>query len=372
MRGMRARSAGDGEHDDAALQLGTMLEHLAKAYLASLHPTLILEDRFDLFSTLQQVGLGHRGKPGHVLKTVGIYEALTRIGIIQSPSTPGAGKAFAARFERVLQARNGVAHAGQDGGWADEVAQLAIQGAEELLAMMNHQLKHVFGDYTAAAVALRDEHATKVRQQVTLLIARSKRAFHERYGDVSDADQAADLAALDRITTTTLEHEHNRAATTCPACGHVGILSGLAELEWNTSEDLITPGGLRLVTLLDSRATLSPDSFRCPACGLRLSDREQLFEAHLDSTVELGPTQRASLEAFYGEMDAEIDAQLNAERLADFEAEQAELEAEADAELQAERDAEVQAEQDAVQAELQAERDAELQAEMDALRNRDS
>ena len=116
MRGMRARSAGDGEHDDAALQLGTMLEHLAKAYLASLHPTLILEDRFDLFSTLQQVGLGHRGKPGHVLKTVGIYEALTRIGIIQSPSTPGAGKAFAARFERVLQARNGVAHAGQDGG----------------------------------------------------------------------------------------------------------------------------------------------------------------------------------------------------------------------------------------------------------------
>ena len=151
----------------------------------------------------------------------------------------------------------------------------------------------------------------------------------------------------------------------------------------NTSEELVTSGGLRLVTLLDSRATLSPDSFRCPACGLRLSDRDQLFEAHLDSTVELGPTQRASLEAFYGEMDAELDAQLNAERLADFEAEQAELQAEADAELQAERDAEVQAilraerdadvqaEQDAVQTGLQAERDAEQQAEQDAVQDHD-
>ena len=41
-RGLRARDQGD--HDDACLQSGIMLEHLAKARLALLHPALLLED----------------------------------------------------------------------------------------------------------------------------------------------------------------------------------------------------------------------------------------------------------------------------------------------------------------------------------------
>ncbi len=45
-----------------------------------------------------------------------------------------------------MQARNGVAHVGDDGGRADEVAQLAVQGAAEILGMMGRSLGELFGD----------------------------------------------------------------------------------------------------------------------------------------------------------------------------------------------------------------------------------
>ncbi len=92
---------------------------------------------------------------------------LERIGTIQAAGNRGAGSSFAKRFDLVLQARNGVAHIGDDGGLADEVAQLAVRGANEILQMMGRSIAELFGDYTDAAKSLLSEHSTKVQQLVT-------------------------------------------------------------------------------------------------------------------------------------------------------------------------------------------------------------
>ncbi|NIH69925.1 hypothetical protein [Modestobacter marinus] len=310
-RGLRARAG--SEHDDASLQLGIMLEHLAKAYLASLHPTLVMDSKFDFSSLLRLAGQGQRVKPGHVLKTVGMWEALVRIGTIQATGNDGAGKTFANRFTLVFQARNGVAHIGDDGGLADEVAQLAVQGADEILVLMGRSLSELFGDFTSVAEGLRDQHGTKVQQRVALLVARAKQVFKERYGDLPAEQRATELAATDKVAAVGIEDEHDRAATPCPACERVGILSGSADLDWN-AEETVTEEGHSFFTIGHPRAVLFPTAFRCPSCGLRLQGGEELAAVALDANLELGPAQLESLEAHYAHLDTQLDVPPDADQ----------------------------------------------------------
>jgi hypothetical protein len=304
---MRARS--NSEHDDAALQLGTMLEHLAKAYLASLHPTLVMDSKgFDFSSLLRLAGHGQRVKPGHVLKTVQLMEALIRIGSMQAAGNEGAGRTFASRFDLVAQARNGVAHAGDDGGRADEVAQLAVQGAHEILSLMGRTLGDLFGDYTVPAEALRDEHATKVQQQVTLLVARARQAFAERYVTTAEAPRVSQLDAMDRQTAVELADDPSRIPVICPVCNRTGILSGSADLDWPQVELEQDGEPLPFVSIGPPRAVLFADAYRCPVCGLRLMGLEQLVEAGLEPEVELPSEEVARLEyQYYGLEDADTD-----------------------------------------------------------------
>ncbi|SDN41947.1 hypothetical protein [Geodermatophilus sp. DSM 45219] len=302
-RGMRARGAGAGEHDDASLQLGIMLEHLAKAYLASLHPTLLLERNFDFFSLVRLAGQGQGVKPGHVLRTVGMHEALVRVGTVRATGNEDAGRAFAKRFGVVLQARNGVAHIGEEGGVADQVAQLAVQGADEILTMMGQSLSDLFGDYTDAAEALRNEHATKVHQFVTLLVARAKDAFRERFADLGE-EQNAELARLDRQLVAQLATTRDRIAVRCPACHRQGILSGSPDLIFEDVDAYVDEHGVRHRDVVGATAVLFADTFRCPVCGLRLRGQEELEEADLSTALEIGP---AVLEDFEDYEDYDAD-----------------------------------------------------------------
>jgi hypothetical protein len=144
VRAFRARASDD--HPDAALQFGVMLEHLAKAFLVGLHPTLLLERNFDFPTLLLLAGQGQRVKPGHVLKTIGLRVALERIGEMKARGAQGAGKAFANQFDTVVQARDGVVHVGAHSGGVDDVAQSAIQAATEILRLMNRSDEEFFTD----------------------------------------------------------------------------------------------------------------------------------------------------------------------------------------------------------------------------------
>jgi hypothetical protein len=93
----------------------------------------------------------------------------------------GAGKKYADRFELVLQARDGVAHVGTHGGAADEVTELMVRGATEILLPMNRSLEESIADWTMPARALLDEHATKVHRVVQLRLSRMRDAFAQRF-----------------------------------------------------------------------------------------------------------------------------------------------------------------------------------------------
>lgn len=211
---------------------------------------------------------------------MGLQGALERIGTIQAGGAGGAGVIFARRFDAVMQARNGVAHIGDQGGGADEVAQLAVRGADEILSMMGEDLHEVFGDYTDAAVSLLDEASTAVEQVITLRLGHARQVFATRVSDFTEAEREEELAALDRLTMLQAEEDDRKVALGCPACERIGFLTGSPYLEMQPGEHFVDADGSDKV-LVAIRIRLSADGFRCPVCSLRLHGPEQLREVPL-------------------------------------------------------------------------------------------
>ena len=298
VRAFRARANND--EDDAALQFGVMLEHLAKAYLVGLHPTLLLERNFDFSTLLRLAGQGQRVKPGHVLKTIGLRGALERLGEMEAAGASGAGKKYADRFDLLLQARDGVAHVGAPGAAADTVAELAGRGAVEVLDKINRTHDMFFGDWSAPARALLDEHATKVHQLVQLRLSWARDAFTQRFSGLDEQDRDAQLTTLDVRPATVVDD--TKLAIGCPACSQHGVLTGTDDIDFEPDWDV--EDGDSFISGVTATVILRADAFSCPVCGLRLNGVEQLTEARLDTVVELREATEEDLEAYESERQA--------------------------------------------------------------------
>jgi predicted RNA-binding Zn-ribbon protein involved in translation (DUF1610 family) len=226
-------------------------------------------------------------------QAIGLRGALERFGEMEAGGGPGAGKKYADRFEVVLRARDGVAHIGAHGGAADQVAELAIRGAQENLHAMGRSLEEFFGDWVAPARALLDEHATKVHQTGQLRLSRARDAFAQRFAGHGAGDRDTQLAALDIRAGLEDDTKH---AVRCPACGQYGILTGENllhdEPDWDVAD------GDTYISGIAATVQLSVHAFSCPVCGLRLHGAEQLSEAGLDTTVDVRDGTTEDLEAY--------------------------------------------------------------------------
>jgi len=191
-----------------------------------------------------------------------------------------AGERFIERFIPVLHARNGVAHIGQEGDSPDVVAQLAIQGASEILGLMGQEVSRFFGQYADAARVLLDQHATAVQQLVALRLAQARATFADRFGEANQSR----LDAMDSVTAVAAETEDSQETRQCPACERVGVLYGVRSIDGiglpgDDDGAFSKPATIVLVLLVDT--------FRCPLCGLRLQGQEELEDARLPTEITL-------------------------------------------------------------------------------------
>lgn len=105
--GLAAFSRNDGSEDFAVHHVGVAMEHLLKAYLASLHPAHIVEDK-NWESLLHATGHADRSRISRSrTKTIGLSVAFDRVRRLIPTVTVSTQE-----FEPVLAARNGVAHVG--------------------------------------------------------------------------------------------------------------------------------------------------------------------------------------------------------------------------------------------------------------------
>src|ERR1017187_1064732 len=121
----------EDERDMAVLHCGIAVEHLMKAFLASKHPSLLVDGR-DFSSLLHAVGEGtHATADEHHTKSIGALECFRRVA--QFKVLPVTER----QAEPIFSARNGVAHLGiHDTDRTDETIAMSIQINDAILAAL--------------------------------------------------------------------------------------------------------------------------------------------------------------------------------------------------------------------------------------------
>ncbi|MEU4827709.1 hypothetical protein AB0H37_38090 [Actinomadura sp. NPDC023710] len=104
------RALRDSTSDDqfgVLLDAGTLIEHLSKALLISKNPAYLVESKPTNFDHLLHLtGQGGRAPLTGAVRTIGAYEAVTRVRRLVDIRTSQTD------LDQVLQVRNGIVHAG--------------------------------------------------------------------------------------------------------------------------------------------------------------------------------------------------------------------------------------------------------------------
>ncbi|MFD4275065.1 hypothetical protein R2B67_18030 [Streptomyces cyaneofuscatus] len=228
-------------------------EHLLKAFLASLHPVLVVDGR-DFESLLYATGHGPRLQvQGTQTRTIQLGEAYDRVQKIlktKLPPRPRPPKPWP-----LADARNGVAHAGfHDSTKVTEVFTKCLEVIDVLLAELGVGFEY-WGDHLALHDELVAVQVEEGRLRVQGKLAKARRTFSTRYGGLHDRDRLLVLAAAARINPVG-GYGHDAPAV-CPACAMQGCLRG------ETWADILA-----------DTVVLYPSYFDCGACDLRLEMEE--------------------------------------------------------------------------------------------------
>lgn len=241
--------------DMAVHHAGVAVEHLLKAYLADLHPALIVEGR-DFDSLLHATGhRAHASVPQSQTKTIGLVDAYVRVSAVLK------GKIAVSRKELqpVADARNGVAHAAlHDHTQVNAVFTTCIRLIDALLPslpLLHPDLDSYWGAYQGLHDKLLDQRVEQARVRLEGKLARARHDFAERYGHFTKKDRELVLAAIANVSSPGyIEHDEPEV---CPACSSQGWLGG----ETHISE-------------ADNTVVMTPGVFDCPACDLHLELEE--------------------------------------------------------------------------------------------------
>jgi hypothetical protein len=297
-------AAGDsGDESRFGLWCALGLEFLGRAALASISPTLLAESDRDHKNLLHALGRGSEKVPRRSIKANQVF-SLCRL--LFEEFTEADMKAAHALVGR----RNDELHSG-NGAFDEYPAKLWIVGfyrcCRALTKAMGESLETLLGaDAAAAATEMLQESEKEVRQEVERNIADSRRGFESRRtGEREAAVKQAELEA-----TALASRRHHRVK--CPACGSIATVQGE---EFGPGKVINDEESIRV------QQAVLPHTFRCSACGLKLSGYAELDSAGLGGHYTRTTTY--SPEDYYGLIDPEsIDSQQYIdEYLADLAAE---------------------------------------------------
>ncbi|MFJ5050453.1 hypothetical protein [Streptomyces sp. NPDC088719] len=279
---LAAFSEGTESHDLAVHHAGRAAEHLLKAYLASLHPALIVEAK-DFDSMLHATG--HTALASFPLsraRTIGLVEAHSRVEKVLRGTLPIGKKAL----EPVASARNGVAHIGiHDVAEVQTVFTTCLRLIDPLLTELKVDPDAYWGSYQSLHDRLIEERVRAARIQLESRLAKSRVVFAQRYGHLRQADREVVLATITQHARAYMEHNVQR---TCPACESDGWLIGDTYLDAAKNPPVVV---------------FTPHIFTCSACDLEVEHEEFWELGDLSDEVELDD----SPEDFYADWEPDPD-----------------------------------------------------------------
>ncbi|MFF4963260.1 hypothetical protein ACFY2Z_41070 [Streptomyces sp. NPDC001222] len=263
---------GPESHDFAVHHAGVATEHLLKAYLAGIHPALIVDGRhFD--SLLHATGLGSLAGPLTKVKTIGLVDAHERVVKL----LPGKIAINKKDLEPLADARNGVAHSAiHDLAQAEEVLTVCLRLVDPVLEELKVDPNSYWGPYLVLHDKLIDEQVRKERVATEALLIKARSLFEQRFGHMSRNERDVVLAAITSQPMITMSRE---APVECPACGSQGWMAGEVEAIHIHSDGQFT--------IDPKKVFLSPRRFHCAACDLDVDTKLLLHLSDLPRGILL-------------------------------------------------------------------------------------
>lgn len=267
---LRARLEGDSPV--YLLHAATSLELLAKAFLASLHGSLIAARDFD--SLLHGAGQSrHARTPPSRMRTITMTEALGRVGQIL-PTIENMKPSLLL----LAEVRNGVVHAGRLDPGADDAALVPfIKACDHLLANVpGGDRERMWGEFISTVDARLSDSAKAAELLVADALASARLAYEARFASLEHAVRDGVLSGIENSYEVI---KYEQTTVECPACTRTALTHGSYEVEWEPDWDVEGSKGEAYVAGVYPVVTYSPGYLVCRVCGLELDGEEQLRAA---------------------------------------------------------------------------------------------
>lgn len=254
---------------------GTGLEQLAKAYLASFHPSLIADSKsFD--ALLHSCGRGaHARTPREAMRTITASEALNRCGQI----LPAVAN-MRADLDVLVQSRNGAVHIGEASERFAERSLLAfLRASRQLIGEGGWDEGAFWGKFASFVGTRLSESANAARIRVATLVAKAQVDFDQRFGRL---DPETRRTLLDTIVSTYVKRNDDDQFVECPACHTDTLAGGTLEVEWSDES-----GNQLMMEEPYPEVTFFPGHLDCRVCGLVLDGEEEIQASTVPESIEL-------------------------------------------------------------------------------------
>jgi len=263
------------------------LELLARAAIASISPALLAEPDRDHRFLLHALKRGSERITPQSIGTVQVFNLCRTLFDDFSKDDLTAAVALVNRRNQELHTGAAAFDEYPEKLWLPDF----FRACRSLTKVQGETLESLFGqDEAKFASEILDETNKEVRQKVLNLIA-----AHQKVFDAKSPDEKTTASAKAKAESDQLAHlRHHRV--TCPSCNSDATVQG----EPFGPEHVAHQDGEILV-----RRTVSPRSFSCSACGLKLQGYAELDAAQLGGQYTRRTT--FSPQEYYGMIDPESD-----------------------------------------------------------------
>ncbi|MFI6803040.1 hypothetical protein [Streptosporangium canum] len=268
------------------------MEHVSKALLLSMHPTLLMEIRNGQFdSLLHLAGHGTKAIKLEEPRTIGAKEALARVRQVMNINTAKDP------LDRLIEIRDGVVHIGSFSSVRTrELLTAFLRYANEAYDALNVLDEDRWGKRVGLVNTLIVQSLSEIEHEVHRKIEAARNNFRElmekipesEQASVADARQAAISPVMyDNLATGFNDTKIHAEYTTCPACSHTdAICIGAVQYEYDVPEKIGPMEHIEEhVELVD--IYLEPRMLRCGVCGLELQEAEEITAANITPRIEI-------------------------------------------------------------------------------------
>ncbi|WP_411099032.1 hypothetical protein [Streptomyces sp. x-45] len=261
--------ASEQQADVVVLHAGVAIEHALKAYLCSIHPSLVADGR-DLPSLLHAADRGELAKKElSLIKTIGAVEAFSRVSKILDKSKLTVTEA---QFRVIADARNGVAHIGvHDTAKIEDLLSNGIKVVDALLVALEEDTAEYWGEFQPLHDKILEEKRRADLIRIEALKIRANKTYVTRFG-ASDTEERRRAIASAQVHS--MVAGQAAAMRDCPACSNQGWVGGDLDTDFTAEEPEVV-----IVTR----------HFLCSVCGFALDGYLLGYFAHLYEDIPMGP-----------------------------------------------------------------------------------